>query len=432
MSLPALTLALASLFAPVARAQDAYSLADCFRLAVARSDVMAENSESIRQAEEGIRQARANFLPTVSFAATWLRQQTPQGLGQSLFPSSQRTTEFTATQSLFKGLQDLATLRQKKSLVRASAQAWRKAYLQLYQDTASAYFAVLEDEHDLRNYGRELAADRSRQEQLTVQRKYGRAREADVVSIEASIASVEASMASTRGTLGADRETLAYLTGLEPGVALVDVDSVPELSRPLADWQARVDARPDVEEARRNWEAADHAVASAEGGHLPTLSVTGDYYPSRSGVYNGVHWDGQLSLSVPIFSGGLTQAQVRQAVSARTSQQAAYDLARRQAVESIRSVYQTVAQELDESAKLADATRLYDRYYGLLLKDNQSGIATNVDVLLALATAEQTRRRSDRARLSSNYDYVRLRIASADAEILAQANRGTNAAAHEE
>jgi outer membrane protein len=416
-----------------ARAEAAYTLADCFRLAAARSDALASDVELIRQAEEGIRQARANFLPTVSFGLTYLRQQTPpQALGQNIFPATQQTEQFTATQSLFKGFQDLSTLRQKKSLKAASAEAWRQAYLQLYQDTAQAYYAVLEDEHDLSNYERELAADRRRREQLAGMRRYGRAREADVVSIEAAVASVEASAASARGTLGADRETLAFLTGLEPEIALVDADSAPALSGAASDWLARLDERPDLKEARRNWEAADHAVTFAEGGHLPTASVTGDYYLNRPGLYDGVNWDATLTLSVPIFSGGLTQSQVRNAVSVRSGEQIAYDLARRQAVESVRSVYKTVSEELVQAAKLADATRLYDRYYELLLKDNQSGIATNVDVLLALATAEQTRRQFDRARLSAHYDYVRLRIASADAEILDQIAKGTNAPADEE
>ena len=414
-----------------ARAQTAYTLADCFRLAAARSDALAGDVELLRQAEESIRQVRANFLPTATFGLTYLRQQTPpEALGQNLFPSSQQTEQFTVTQSLFKGFQDLSTLRQRKSLKRASAEAWRQAYLQLYQDTAQAYYAVLEDEHDVRNYDRELGADRNRLEQLAGMRKFGRAREADVVSIQAAVASVEASAASAGGTLGADRETLAFLTGLEPDIALIDADSSTAtiaLSKPESDWLARIDERPDLREARRNWDAADHAVTYAQGGHLPTASVTTDYYPNRPGVYNGVHWDAELNVSVPIFSGGLTQSQVRNAVSVRSGEQIAYDLSRRQAVESVQALYKTVDHEIEQAAKLADAARLYDRYYQLLLKDNQSGIATNVDVLLALATSEQTRRQSDRASLSERYDYVRLRISSANAEILneiAQVNHG--------
>jgi len=105
-----------------ARAQTAHSLADCFRLAAARSDSLAGDVELIRQAEESIRQVRANFLPTATFGLTYLRQQTPpEAIGQNLFPSSQQTEQFTVTQSLFKGFQDLSTLRQRKSLKRASA-----------------------------------------------------------------------------------------------------------------------------------------------------------------------------------------------------------------------------------------------------------------------------------------------------------------------
>lgn len=415
--------------APVPAAAAAHTLEDCFRLAVRRSETLASDVESIRRAEEDIRQAKASLLPSAGLSATYTRQDEPGGaLGQSLSPSTQKTAQVSATQTLFRGLRSLATLRQSKASKEASVYAWRKAYLQLYEDTAQAYFDVLKGGHDLDNYDLELKAHRARREQLARMRKLGRAREADVILVEASVAGVEASAASARGSLDADRSTLSFLTGVDGGLVLVDVASAPARPAALAELIARLDQRPDVKEAGKTLEAAGHAVTAAKGAYLPSLAATGNYYLTRPGAYSDVKWDAQLSVSLPLFSGGKLRSETREAESSREAERLAYERVRRQAAEKIRSLFSSVEAKSEQAAKLAEASKLYGRYYDLLLKDNQAGIATNVDVMLALATAEQTRRSLDHALLSAHFDAFRLRLASADPELLAHVPGGPDAA----
>jgi len=415
--------------APGRAAAAACSLEDCFRSAVRRSETLTSDAESIRRAEEDILQSRANFHPSADLSATYTRQDEPGGaLGQSLFPSTQKTAQISVTQTLFRGFRAIATLRQSKAAKEASIYAWQKAYIQLYEDTAQSYFNVLKGEHDLRNYDLELKSHRARREQLARMRNFGRAREADVVAVEASIAGVEASAASARGVLGSDRATLAFLTGVDGDLPIVDIASAPVRPSEGGIFLTRLDQRPDVKEAGKTLEAAGYAVTAARGAYFPSVAATGNYYLTRPGAYSDVKWDAQLSLSLPLFSGGKLRSDTRKAESSRETERLAYARVSRQATEEIRSLFNVAEAGSEQAAKLTEASKLYDRYYDLLLKDNQAGIASNVDVMLALATVEQTRRSLDRAVLSAHYDAFRLRLASADPELFAQVPGGPDAA----
>ena len=74
--------------------------------------------------------------------------------------------------------------------------------------------------------------------------------------------------------------------------------------------------RPEVTGQVSTREAAEEGVNIAWGGHLPTVGLTGDYYFTRpQGYSNGISWDFQFTLTVPIFEGGVIQSQVRAAAS---------------------------------------------------------------------------------------------------------------------
>ncbi|MDP2706293.1 MAG: TolC family protein, partial [Burkholderiales bacterium] len=78
------------------------TLDDYYAAALKRSEVVATQSELIRQAEERYRQARSTVLPTVDAIATYT-QNDGGATDTTTNPTRQRNSRITATQPLFRG-----------------------------------------------------------------------------------------------------------------------------------------------------------------------------------------------------------------------------------------------------------------------------------------------------------------------------------------
>jgi outer membrane protein len=410
----AIALALVEIDALAQASQASFTLDQCYQLALDRSKTVAGQVQLIEQAEARINQARAGFYPSIIFGATALRQETPGvALAQSIFPSNQDTVRASATQNLFKGVRDLATVQQRRLTRRAAEFARDQAETQLFVDVAQAYYDVLGREADLRNYTNEVTADNERRRELLELKRLVRARDADIATVEAALATLEGAMANTRGLLNVARETLSFLTGLPPRTGLVDDQALPGSVPVLDFWLARLDDRPDVRQARSNMEAAEEGIDVAKAGARPSLDLSANYYFRRSGISDDVNWDVQLSFTQPLFTGGLVQAQVREAVSQKQGNEITLAQTRETAVRDIRSVHSSLQANLDQAARLERAVALNERSYELLRKDNRVGLATNVDVLQALSSLYQTRRAWEDVRYAAKNNYARLRAISA-------------------
>ncbi|MEK7262398.1 MAG: TolC family protein, partial [Pseudomonadota bacterium] len=119
----ALGVCLLVVFRPAAAA---LTLDDYYAAALKRSEVVATQSELIRQAEERYRQAGASRLPTVDAIAT--RTRLDDGATDATAnPTRQRNSRLTATQPLFRGFREFATVRQTQALMGAQGEDYRGA-----------------------------------------------------------------------------------------------------------------------------------------------------------------------------------------------------------------------------------------------------------------------------------------------------------------
>lgn len=390
-----------------------YTLEQCFELALKRSDSLASQNELVEQADEHLWQARASFSPTVSGTLLWQKQQDPGGgIASSFSPSEQTTVKAGATFNLFRGLRDLNTLRQKGYEKDSAEHAFAQARQQLYLDTAQAYFNVLAYEYDLRNYRREIEANQKRKAELKSLKSLARAREADIVLVDASVAILDGSVAQTQGLLANARQTLAFLTGLPESSELIEDVAPMAKIEPIENWLQKIEQRPDVQQASHSYEAANLSVWSLRGAHLPSADLGANYYFQRPGFVSNVTWDVQIALTVPLFAGGATQSLVREAASLRASREFGLNQARKQAEREIRSAHGVVSADWEQIQKLERAAQLSQSRYELLVRDNRQGLASNVDVLQALASAYQTKRSYDHVRFTAQYDYLKLQTAA--------------------
>ena len=388
------------------------SLEQCFDAAVAQSELIGTQNELIVQAEERYRQATGSVLPTVNANASYLVQETPSSsLGGSFSPSTQPVVRFSATQPLFRGFREFAGLRQAKGLLGAQQFARQQALIQLYKDVAQVFYTVIALEQDLLNIASEMSYYRERVRELNERKKIGRSRASEVLSVQSAIANLKAQSEQIRGQLWSARESFRFLTGRDHETPLADAEPPVPVSGPLPDISAFIklsEQRPDIKAELEREKATYEGIAIARGAHLPSVDLNGDYFLIRSGSLKDVNWDAQIALSLPIYAGGVIQSRVREAASLHRQEQLNLSRVRRTAEQEIRTQYEIFTADRAQLAALTEAVRIAHRNYRQQTEEYRLGLVTNIDVLQALTTFQESQRALDRARFSAQLDWVRL------------------------
>jgi outer membrane protein len=426
---------------PTALSAQAYDLNQCFQAALGRSEVLASQQELVNQTEERIKQATGALLPTVAGFASRRWQETVQSAtGGSFYPPIQDQAYINVSQPLFRGLREYATRSQAKGQNRAENEALHQAEITLYRDVSQAFFTVLSLERDLANLESQTALYGKRVGEIKDRIRIGRSRLSERLTVESAEAGLRAQIEATRGQIGVARELLAFQTGLAKDISLTDVtsgvgtpsapgDTVASSGpngkpakqvktsawtpRKLEDYLARLEERPDVKTGKERVVAAEEGIPIARGGHLPSLDLGGNYYFTRPGVLADSHWDVTLALSVPIFSGGVVQSQVRTAASVQSQAELALARTRRLAEQEVRSFYETVQADLGQLKVLEQAAKISESNYNEQSREYRYGLVTNLDVLQALTAFQESQRALDRARFTFRNDQERLESAAA-------------------
>lgn len=370
--LPALLcLALAPL---AARGED---LMDAWRQAVANDPVLATADAQRLLVAEGVPVARAALLPQLS-AGLALNQihsggdtQTTDASGniinagggghvrgRSLVGNlSQPIIDFSA----------IADLRAAHAARDAQELTWQAALQNLYVRVASAYFNVLVAQ-DM------LAIDRAYEdaykqefEQTSARFKNGLSMEADVNQSKALYLYIKAQRISAQDGVKDARRALQQITGKPVGELKTLRDDLPMQAPQPDDEKAWVDAalktNPTVLAARYAVTSDEHKVTAARAGHLPTL-VAGVGYNRfgqwsnampGTGAYGPATTTVGLTLSVPLFSGGLTHARVKQAIYQRDADQGVLETQRRQAARDAANYFNLVVDGIEQVASARDA-----------------------------------------------------------------------------
>jgi outer membrane protein len=386
---------------------------DCYKAALKRSELVAQQAELIRQAEDNYKALIGSIIPNITGYGSYQLQQQSNNAFSTIYPNPSTSTRLTLTQPLFQGFKEFAGLRQGKSLVHASQYDRKQAAVQLYMDTAASFFSVVSFEHDIDNVIDELGFYDKRIAELRQFRAIGRSQVTDVLTAESQKAALVAQLKQIQGQYHAQRAILSFLTGFAPNtpVRRPSGDQVP--IKPLDAYLGRVDLRPDVRGDSTRAKASEEGIPIARAGHLPTISVTGDYYLQRTGALSDVSWDVMLNVALPIFSGGSVQAQLETAVAKRDQADLQVSRTKGLALQQIRQFYETFVGDRDQYEAYREAVAVAEKNYKEELREYRLGLVTNLDVLTALTAFQESKRSFDKARYSMMNDVENLEAAGA-------------------
>jgi len=300
-------------------------------------------------------------------------------------------------------------LKQADISVAQAEASFRSAQQSLILRLAQAYFEVLAASDALRTGSAERAATERQWAQAERRREVGLATIIDVQETRAAFdASIATVIAAERRLANAQR-ALEEITGREADSGQALAEEMPLKPPAPARVEHWLDAtRSDNYElriARLATEIAARNVSAVRARHYPTLSLSATYTESlnssernadstRSGI--------GLSVSLPIYAGGLIASQVRQASALGLQSKASEESTQRTVERQTRDAFQGVISGIAS----VRATQAAMRSAQLALESSQLGLKvgtrTEVDVLTALRNLYSAQRSYSQSR----YDYL--------------------------
>lgn len=381
-----------------------------------KNEVVGQSRAQLDQAQELYKQVRGAILPTLSLNGSYLIQpEVSDPIAAEFFPDRQTTANFTLTQPLFRGLREFAGMRRQNRLLLAQRQTHLSDLMGLYQRVAESYMNVLALEQDLRNIEAQRKIYQSRVNDLKARGRRGESSANEAYQAESTMAALDADFHIQNGLLRTARENFAFLTGLPAEVKLDDIPEGDVIAlKPMNVYLEKIEERPDIKSLVERTQASEEDVSIAKGAHWPTADVTGNYYLIRpDGFTEDLKWDVMFKISIPLYEGGTTQSQVRQAASKRAEAQLGLSEARRKAESEIKSLHDSLKVRGDQIKYLKLSSELAEKNYKFLLNNVRRGLSRSTDVQMGLTEYRVAKRAYDAARYQAQLERIRLDLATA-------------------
>ncbi|MFH0771040.1 MAG: TolC family protein [Candidatus Omnitrophota bacterium] len=352
-------------------AGEVLSWEDCILETRKNNPDLISSAESVKQ-ENSLKAITASGLfPQIDTSLGASRAKTAGSSSASNSAASTYSYSVSGTQLIFDGFKKINDVRAASENVKSAQQAYRFTSSDVRLSLRSAFVNLLTAQ-ELINVAEDIL--RIRQDNLnliTLRYQSGLEHRGALMTAEANFADANFGLSQAKRNLEfAQRQlTAAMGRGEFMPISVKGDFTVLQPAEEKPDFEDLVKTNPSVLEAAFKKNSASFGVKSACGNFLPELtSAAGAGRRSSNWPPRGDQWDLGLSLSMPIFEGGLRLAQVSQAESLYRQRQAdersAYDAAivnlertwaaLRDAVESV-FVQRKTLEASEERSKIAEA-----------------------------------------------------------------------------
>ncbi|MFN8370317.1 MAG: TolC family protein [Bacteriovoracaceae bacterium] len=148
------------------------------------------------------------------------------------------------------------------------------------------------------------------------------------------------------------------------------------------------------------------------------LLTGGNYYTSRDIGGKNPDWDVALMLTFPLFSGGSTGAEMREVTAKKRENELMLSAKRRDAEVEIKSAYNSLVSALNQIKALEAALKFTEQNYKEQRGELSFGEeATNLDVISALNSLQDTKRSLDKMHFQALTSWAKLKAASEEIDL---------------
>jgi outer membrane protein len=418
----------------------AENLEEIFSLARKNDAEWAAKKQKYLADREKMEQAYGSLLPTVDLNGSWGKQYyestTPsidggvvQGVACATLTNPSTIDEFldncasdvSSNEDYTATLYDLTIAqpllrmdrwhryKRAKSLDNAAKAELAFNQQELMIRAAEAYFGVLRAEEEKRLATSEEKTLRTQLTEMKNRYKLGLMRDTDVFEVQAQHDMAKAAVIVAQSQVQNVKETLAMLTG-------VYIDSVNPLPKDipieppqpfaLSEWEDFAKkTNYQLIAAQYAAEAAEKELLEKKSGHAPTADlfmryehrdVGGGFTPSSDTTTFGVR------VTMPLYTGGITSSQVREADYRAQESKHNVDLALRNSLRETRQYHTQVNADVASVQARLRAVKSNNSSLRAITAGWQDGIRTLSDALAAQRKVYQARKEYT----TSRYDYI--------------------------
>jgi outer membrane protein len=369
---------------------------------------------------EKLPQARSAYLPLVTGNLSIFRNDVDRDLSNDISYTT-KVYAVTLSQPVFR-LQNWIAIDQAKAQVVQAEAVLAAAQQDLGVRAAQAYFDVLLAQDNVALSEAQKTAISGQLEQAKRNFEVGTATIVDTLDAQARYDQASAKAISDMNDLEVKRRALQVLLGKLPE-GLTPLREPLELAPPQPnDIEAWVtvaqDSSPNIASAKANLDFFREEVTRTRAGHLPTLDLSGSYSRASNpqatvpGIVGPITNSASvgLTLSIPIYTGGLTQSRVREALANRDRAEQDLENTQRGVLQAVRVNFLNVTSGIAQVRALEQALASTQSQLDSTILGRDVGVRTSVDVLNAQQQLFQTRRDLQQARY--NYLLSTLRLKS--------------------
>ncbi len=383
-----------------ASAASAESLLDAVTLAYQTNPTLQQQRASQRAVDEEYVQARSSLRPQITASASASRSQ---GFGAT--SSTASSVGITATTPLLTGGRIVTAVDAAQADILQGRENLRTVESSVLASVIQAYVDVRRDIEAL-NINQENVKVLQRQLEETQARfDVGELTRTDVAQAQARLAAAQSSLSAAEAQLSVSRAAYAALVGQAP----TDLTPEPLLPGVPATFDEAMDIAQKENPGLRASEYAQQAtrarVAAARADYLPSVSVTASYGVQTSPTLGLPLQDrdslrATASVSVPLFTGGLTASRVRAALERDNAALSAIDGQRRTVLQSVSQAWARVISTKASLASNIEQVKAATIAAEGVRQEAQVGLRTTLDVL----NAEQELRTAQLALIASRHD----------------------------
>jgi outer membrane protein len=391
---PSLVICIGLLAVAAVNAQETLSLDDALRLALQNNGLARAALAETDAADARLAAARANLYPSIDLSSSTTRTRIEGG--GAIADTTQRQNGFGLEWLLLDNGQRELRIRQSSRTAEATRQNTRDTLRRVLFQTARAYYEVLRRKELLQVADTAVRRAETLLEVAKAQAEVGAAPQKDVLQAEADLANARVQQIQARNALRLAETDLKRLIGWEaqkplPELTAPDTPPTPDPALSVEQlWQRARLQRPDLRDAELRLQISRLGLDAARLNSLLRLQISArgfrEYEPNS-------RTQGSLSIvaSYPLFDGGLTRANLREAEASLQSAQFRLQQAERDAYAEVESALLSLREAFErlEASKIAVAAA--QRNFDAAQESLREGVGTIVEVLtaqLALVTAE--------------------------------------------
>lgn len=370
----------------------AETLADAIALAYESNPTLQAQRATQRALDESVVQARAGWRPTLSATAqrSDTETRTPRtATGGGDVQSNSATATVTLSQPIWTGGRVGAAVSAAEADILAGRENLRRVESQVLSSVIQAYSNVRRDQQSLEIRQENVKVLQRQLEESKARFEVGEITRTDVAQSEARLAASQALLRSAQAQLAISRANYASVVGQNPG----DLAPEPSLASLLPDdvdkaFDMAEQNNPQIRAAEYAAQASRARVTAAKAEHMPSVSVGATL--GWSGAAEPFERDdldrsitGRATVSVPLFSGGLTSSRVRAQVERNNADRIGIETARRSVLQAVTQSWNELLAARANIGSSEEQVRAATIAAEGTRQEQQVGLRTTIDVLNA-------------------------------------------------